>query len=163
MQKYKNFQFVHGVVLTLTLLVAGFFAGYGLLSAHKAFADTAQPSTATGSTPTFKASTQEPGAGQYVCGEGADAVHVSINFGCQGKGSALTDATFAIIRVLSAGVGLIIITSIVVAGIQYTSSRGDPGQTSRAIGRIRSSLVAFLIYIFTAAMLDFVIPAGFFK
>ena len=115
------------------------------------------------STPTFNASTAQPGAGQYTCGEGADAVHVSINFGCQGKGSAITDAAFAIIRVLSAGVGLVVIASIVVAGIQYTTSRGDPNATARAISRIRSSVIALLIYIFAAAMLDFVIPAGFFK
>lgn len=105
----------------------------------------------------------QPGAGQYTCGAPPDDVKVSINFGCKGQGNATTDATFAIIRVLSAGVGLIIIGSFVVAGIQYTTSRGDPGAAAKAITRIRNNFYALLIYIFAAAMLNFVIPQGFFK
>lgn len=111
----------------------------------------------------LKVSTTEPGAGQFCCGSGADQVQVSINFGCKGQGNAFTDIIFAIIRVLSAGVGLVIIGSIVVGGIQYTASRGDPGAMAKAISRIRSSITALLIYIFAAAILDFVIPAGFFR
>lgn len=111
----------------------------------------------------LKVNVNEPGAGQYTCGSGGDTVKVSINFGCTGKGTATADVAFAIIRVLSAGVGLVVIGSIVLAGIQYTSSRGDPSATSRAIGRIRSSLTALLIFIFAAALLDFILPQGFLK
>ncbi|HSX08477.1 MAG TPA: hypothetical protein VLG11_06325 [Candidatus Saccharimonadales bacterium] len=111
----------------------------------------------------LKVNTIEPGAGQYTCGSGDDAVKVSINFGCSGKGTATADVAFAVIRVLSAGVGLVVIGSIVLAGIQYTSSRGDPSATSRAIGRIRSSLIALVIFIFATALLDFILPQGFLK
>jgi len=111
----------------------------------------------------IKTGVTEPGAGKFTCGSGNDAVQVSINFGCKGQGNAVTDASFAIIRVLSAGVGLIVIASIVYAGVQYTTSRGDPNATAKAIGRIRNSLFALLIYIFAAAFLNFVLPAGFFK
>jgi len=105
----------------------------------------------------------QPGAGQYTCGAPPDDVKVSINFGCKGQGNATTDATFAVIRVLSAGVGPIEKSSFVVAGVQYTTSRGDPNATAKAVTRIRNSLYALLIYIFAAAMLNFVIPQGFFK
>lgn len=101
--------------------------------------------------------------GTYTCGSGTDSVQMSIDIGCAHKGGAITDAVFAIIRLLSDGVGLVVVGSIIVGGIQYTASAGDPGATSRAVGRIRESLIALLIFIFGYAILNFVIPAGFLK
>lgn len=98
-----------------------------------------------------------------VCGEGDDAVAVSINIGCKGQGNPITDMTFAIIRILSDGVGLVVIASIIVGGIQYTGSRGDPQSTAMAVNRIRSSVFALIIYIFGYAILNYIIPQGFFK
>ncbi|HKR82327.1 MAG TPA: hypothetical protein VJR27_05025 [Candidatus Saccharimonadales bacterium] len=137
------------VIASLFIFFVGVFGAAAL--AAPAFADP------------VKVNNTEGGAGQYTCGSGDNAVKVSINFGCKGQGNATTDAAFAIIRVLSAGAGLVVIGSIVLAGVQYTTSRGDPNATSKAVGRIRNSLYALLIYIFAAAMLNFVIPAGFFK
>ena len=108
------------------------------------------------------------------CGSGQSAVRVTINFGCIGKKcqpvnksqsgcNAILDATFAIIRLLSDGVGLLVIGSIVYAGIQYTVSRGDPGKTKEAITRIRNTLISLLVYIFAYAILNFVLPSGFFQ
>ena len=61
---------------------------------------------------------------------------------------------------LSDGVGLVIIGSIVYAGIQYSSARGDPQASARAINRVQSTLIALLIFIFGYAMLNYLIPAG---
>lgn len=100
-----------------------------------------------------------------VCGgtvDGQDeSVGVAIKIGCKGKGNPIADATFAIIRILSDGVGLVVIGSIVYGGIQYTGSRGDPQSTALAVNRIRSSLFALLLYIFGYAILNYIIPAGF--
>lgn len=92
----------------------------------------------------------------------------TIDFGCKGancKGncSAPIDLTFAIIRFLSAGVGLVVVASMVIAGIQYTTSRGDPQASAAAMKRIQSTVVALFIYIFAFAILNYVIPAGFFN
>jgi len=110
---------------------------------------------------TFK--TGDSTAHNDVCGEGDDAVNVSINIGCSGKGNPITDMVFAIIRILSDGVGLVVIGSIIVGGIQYTASRGDPQSTAMAVNRIRSSVFALIIYIFGYAILNFIIPQGFFQ
>ena len=96
-----------------------------------------------------------------VCGDGDDAVGLSIKVGCKGKGNPITDMVFAIIRILSDGVGLVVIASIIVGGIQYTGSRGDPQSTAMAVNRIRSSVFALIIFIFGYAILNFIIPAGF--
>jgi hypothetical protein len=99
----------------------------------------------------------------HKCGGGDDAVKVSIDIGCYGKGNALLDATFAIIRLLSTGVGIVIVISTIVAGIQYATSAGDPSAVQKAIGRLTNNAIALLIFIFGYAILNFIIPAGFFK
>ncbi|HVI60912.1 MAG TPA: hypothetical protein VM535_02005 [Candidatus Saccharimonadales bacterium] len=100
-----------------------------------------------------------------VCGgkvNGDDqSVGVAIKIGCKGKGNPIADATFAIIRILSSLVGLVIIGSIAYGGIQYAGSRGDPQATALAVNRIRSSLFALILFIFGYAILNYLIPAGF--
>lgn len=98
----------------------------------------------------------------YYCGAPPNQVPTSINFGCKHVGNPITDLAFAIIRLLSDGVGIVVIGSVIVGGIQYTSSRGDPKATEQAITRIRSSLMALLIFIFAYAILNYVIPQGLF-
>lgn len=96
------------------------------------------------------------------CGGANQRVTTSINIGCTGTGNPLTDMLFGVIRFLSLGVGLVIIASLIWAGIQYTLSRGDPGATAKAVDRIVNTVVALLVYIFGFALLNFVIPGGFF-
>lgn len=99
-----------------------------------------------------------------TCGAAPNTpVVTSINFGCQSKGNPITDIIFAVIRFLSTGVGIVIVGSIVVGGLQYIGARGDPQSTSIAIGRIRSAIIALIIFIFAYAILNYLIPAGFFK
>lgn len=101
-----------------------------------------------------------------TCGDGkggVEAVQLSINVGCQGKGNPIIDMTFAFIRFLSNGVGIIIIGSIIYGGIRYTTSAGDPQKAAEAIGRIRATLIALVIFIFAYPILNYILPAGFFK
>ncbi|MBC7707769.1 hypothetical protein H7Y63_00925 [Polaromonas sp.] len=91
------------------------------------------------------------------------AVYTSFEIGCQGRGNPIMDAAFALIRFLSIGVGLIIVGSLTYAGIQYTAARGDPKAAGEAKERIKSNVVAFFIYVLSSALLNFVVPQGFFK
>ena len=118
------------------------------------------------------------------CGAGSGWVGTSIDFGCQGNScpaqsphtsnqppggycssnhNGIIDLVFAIIRFLSDGVGLVVIASVVIGGIQYIVSRGDPNATQTAIKRLTSSLIAFVVFIFAYAILNYVIPGTFFK
>jgi hypothetical protein len=97
--------------------------------------------------------------GTETCGNNPK-VEVSIGIGCRGKGNPIADMVFAIIRVLSAGVGIVVVGSIVVGGIQYSASRGDPQATAMAVNRIRSSLFALLIFVFGYALLNYIIPGA---
>ena len=92
------------------------------------------------------------------CGSGDSAVTTSIDLGCKAKGNPIMDALFAIIRFLSIGVGLVIIGSLVVAGIQFTSSRGDPQGSANALKRVQSTFIALLLFLFTYAILNYIVP-----
>jgi hypothetical protein len=100
----------------------------------------------------------------HYCGApGNNRVQTTIDLGCKGEGNPVADMIFGIIRFLSDGVGLVVVGSIIVAGIQFTTSGDEPQAKANAIGRIRSSILALVIYIFAYAMLNYVIPAGFFQ
>lgn len=90
-------------------------------------------------------------------------VSTSIDFGCSGKGNPIFDLTFAIIRFLVNGVGVVIIASTIYAGIQYILSSGDPQKINTAITRIRSNVIALILFIFTYAIIDYLVPGGLLK
>lgn len=94
------------------------------------------------------------------CGSTSTSVHLSINIGCRGEGNAILDMLFAFIRVLSVGVGLVIIGSIILAGVQYTTSRGDPQATAKALGRVYNTFGALLLFIFAYAILNWLVPGA---
>ena len=169
--------------LALITVLAAFFVGILGSAAYGGVSPVAADTTTNGSgnTSTTGASTTtapqgfgNPNSiqGGSQCGSGDSAVKISIDIGCKGalchaknaqEGcNPILDATFAILKLISDGVGLLVIGSIVFAGIQYSSSRGDPGKTKEAIARIRNTLIALLVYIFAYAILNYVLPAGFF-
>lgn len=67
-----------------------------------------------------------------------------------------------VVNALSALVGVIVVISIIVAGIQYTMAGSDAQKITAAKGRIRNSIIALLVFIFTYAFLSYLIPGGLF-
>jgi len=61
---------------------------------------------------------------------------------------------------LTALVGVAVVTSIVVGGIQYSSSGGDPQKTAAAKARIRNAIIALVVFFLLDALLNFLIPGG---
>ena len=108
--------------------------------------------------------------GKYQCGTGENKVTTGLNLGCKGQAieasgediNPILDMAFAFFRFLSAGVGLIVVGSIIYAGIQYTASRGNPQSTEAAIKRVISSVTALILYIFIFAIANFLVPGGLF-
>ena len=64
------------------------------------------------------------------------------------------------IKFLSAMTGLIVVISIVVGGIQYSTAGGDPGKVAAAKTRITQAIIALLIFIFLLSFLQWVVPGG---
>jgi hypothetical protein len=107
----------------------------------------------------FSTNTKPVTAGD-TCGD--PGVDISINIGCQGQNNPIVDMTFAFIRFLSVGVGVVAVGSIVLGGVQYTASAGDPKKTAAAISRISNTLIALLIYFLIFAILNWIVPSGIF-
>lgn len=66
------------------------------------------------------------------------------------------------IDLLSAAVGVVVIGSIIVGGIMYSASHGDPQLVAKARSRIINAVIAFVAYIFVYAFIQWVIPGGVF-
>lgn len=64
------------------------------------------------------------------------------------------------IKFLSALVGIVVVISIIIGAIQYTTSGGDPSKTAAAKGRIFKALTALVLYIFLFALLQWIVPGG---
>ncbi len=109
------------------------------------------------------------GADGRQCGKGEHVVKVSINIGCRGESypgsndvNPIIDMAFALFRFLSAGVGIVVIGSIILAGIQYSASRGNPQSTEASIKRVTNSVIALFLYLFIFAIANFLVPGGMF-
>lgn len=105
----------------------------------------------------------------YICG-GKDTGQVTtrFNFGCVGndgpaKNGPILDLLFSFIKFLSAGVGIIIVGSIILAGIQYSASEGKPDATQAAKNRIQNAFIGLIVYIFAFSLVQFLVPGGLFN
>lgn len=67
------------------------------------------------------------------------------------------------INFLAALVGVAVTISIIIGGIQYGSSTGDPQKVAAAKARIRNALIALLTFSFLYALLNFLVPGGLLK
>lgn len=120
-----------------------------------------------GASPTFSPEFDEK---NDRCGneDSGSSVRTRFDFGCLGNSGPddmgpIEDVLYAIIRFLSIGVGIVIIGSIILAGIQYSTSEGNPETTQASKNRIQSAVVGLLIYIFAFAIVQFLVPGGVFR
>lgn len=97
-------------------------------------------------------------------------VKTKFNFGCVGdkyKGgdtlNPIIDVMYAIIKFLTVGVGLVMVASIIWAGIQYSSSQGNPEQTQAAKNRIQNAIIGLVLYLFIFALVQYLVPGGLFN
>lgn len=166
------------VKLSLPILLFVLMIQPNLISSGTVYAFAATPRTKSTSSSSSSTPISTPTPTTYQCGTGSEKQTTSIDFGCKGdacvaggtvpnycsqNNSPIIDLLFSLIRFLSDGVGLVIVGSIIFAGIQYTTAGGDPQNVAKAIKRIRSSITALIFFIFIYAILNYLIPAGFFK
>ncbi len=69
----------------------------------------------------------------------------------------------AIVNALAAGVGIVVVGSIIVGGIQYSVAGDQPGKLEEAKKRIANALFALVAFFLTWAFLEWLIPGGVFK
>lgn len=62
------------------------------------------------------------------------------------------------VEILSIGLGVVLVGSTIFAGIQYTTAGGDSGKVQKAKGRLASNILVLALYIFSAAILNWLLP-----
>ncbi|HSX46175.1 MAG TPA: pilin, partial [Candidatus Saccharimonadia bacterium] len=67
------------------------------------------------------------------------------------------------INLLAAVFGTIAVLSIIIGGINFSTSEGDPQKAGRAKQRITNTVIALVAFIFFYAFLQFLIPGGLFN
>lgn len=108
---------------------------------------------------------------KYQCGnlkDSGDNVKTQINLGCQGVKAKpgtgpIEDMAFAFIKFLSIGVGLVLVASVIYAGIQYSSSGGSAEETSKAKNRIQNAIIGLVFYLLIFAFVQYLVPGGLFN
>lgn len=66
------------------------------------------------------------------------------------------------INVLSGLVGIVVITMIIIGGIQYSAAGDDPQKIQEAKKKISNALLALVVFIFMYVFLQWIVPGGIF-
>lgn len=75
----------------------------------------------------------------------------------------LVDMLGNIVNFLSAGIGVVVVIMIIIGGIQYITAGDNPSAVTAAKQRIGNALLALVIFLFTFAFLQWLIPGGVFE
>jgi hypothetical protein len=77
--------------------------------------------------------------------------------------NALVKDIQAIVNVMSAGVGIVVVGAIIFAGIQYSFAGDNPTMVSKAKHRILNAIIALLIFLLLFAFVQWLVPGGVFS
>jgi hypothetical protein len=77
-----------------------------------------------------------------------------------GSGGAIVNYLRGVLQLLGGIVGLVVMIMLVIAGVQYITSAGDPGMVKSAKNRIVNAITALVLYLMMVAILQFLIPGG---
>ena len=105
-------------------------------------------------------------AGSANTDAGLDAERKAVRE-CQGDAcvtnNPLVKMVTQLINFTSVLVGIIVVAVIILGGIEYASAGGNPNKVASAKHRITNAILAFVMYIFLFAFLQWLIPGGVFK
>ncbi len=166
--KKNRFRKKIAIFLAVMLMVALYFSGFSLINKPIVIATTINAnncSQSSGTCPSCNGQNQNlcllcPSS-QTTTNNACPSTSSSTNNGCVTTSNCLlSNYINPAINLLSGIVVLVVIGSIIMGGIQYSASAGDPQKTAKAKSRIINSILALLVYIFLYAFLQFIIPGG---
>lgn len=66
----------------------------------------------------------------------------------------------AILQFLATGVGIAVVGGVIWGGLLYMTARDSSAQTEKAVMVIINSVLGLILFIFTYAIINFIIPGG---
>jgi heme/copper-type cytochrome/quinol oxidase subunit 2 len=85
------------------------------------------------------------------------------DFGCAAGEDGITGVLMSLLNWMAIGVTIVVIGGIIYGAILYTSSGGNQEQAKKAIGIIRSAIIALILYFGMWSILNFLVPGGLFS
>ncbi|MBQ8984513.1 hypothetical protein IJ098_01490 [Candidatus Saccharibacteria bacterium] len=77
------------------------------------------------------------------------------------EGSGLMDVIYAIINTALAVLGIVTVGMIIIGGVQYTTSQGDPAKATKAKNTILYGVIGLIIALLAFAIVNFVLGEVF--
>ena len=100
-------------------------------------------------------------AGHFMVAAQCGSVKTSIDYGCtSNSGGAIYGFLRAIIKFASGLVGLVVIMMLIIGGIRYTTSAGNPKLVAAARMQIVNSIIGLVLFGLMLAILNFILPGG---
>jgi vacuolar-type H+-ATPase subunit I/STV1 len=75
-------------------------------------------------------------------------------------GGAIVNYLKTILLFLSGAIGLIVMLMLVIGGINYITSTGDPARIKGAKDMIQNAIVALVLFLCMFAIISFILPGG---
>jgi hypothetical protein len=138
------------IILSLTLMAFGAV----LLTPAHSYALTSTQDAASSTTTNSPSSTTSSPLGNGCVGQTPQT--------CL-KNNKIIARVNQIVSLLSALVALVVVGSIIYAGIQYSLAGDNPQKVGDARARITRSIVALITFLFIFAILQWLIPGGIFS
>ncbi len=93
--------------------------------------------------------------------EGDFADETAFSFGsCGNRNVGINCLVVEVMKFMSILVGVAVVGGIVIGGINYSTSEGNPGKAQKGITIITNSIIGLLLYIFMFAIINFLVPGG---
>ena len=80
----------------------------------------------------------------------------------QSENSSVWGLLIAVINFLAVGVGIAVVGGIIWGGMLYASSNGNTNKSKQGVTVIVNSIIGLLLFMFTYAIVDYMVPGGFF-
>lgn len=87
-------------------------------------------------------------------------VTVGIDVGCTGKDNPIYDYVRGIVKFATVIFGILAVLMIVVTGIQYITSSGNPTAVASAKKRLVNVIISIVLYFLMVGILGYLIPGG---
>lgn len=97
------------------------------------------------------------------CGTKSDGkpLETSIDYGCSNdKGGVIYGFLRGIIKFAGGLVGLVVIMMLIIGGIRYITSTGDPKMVAAAKNQIVNAVTGLILFGLMLAILNFLLPGG---
>lgn len=88
-------------------------------------------------------------------------VKIAIDVKCSNNDNPIYAYLQGIIVFMGGLIGLFVVISLIVAGIQYAGSAGEPANIAKAKERIFNAVIGLILYILMAGILTYLVPGIF--